>query len=191
MSAKITCNCGVPILLINKKSGDKIICNNCGASIIIGEHNKIIERQDKKESVQQEKEDSGFEKLEISQIVDAIHEEKKIAVQKLKRDKELHQNLSKNKNVSSYERKIPEIVKTGILSKKLKCIQCGELLKLDVKVCFNCGANPRTGKTYVPPPKKEKQQIKIPFGKIFLAIFLTLTVIAFFITVFVLLTKWK
>ena len=190
MPAQITCNCGISILLINKKTGDKVICSNCGSTITVGAHNHIIESADEKK--QHKKEESGFEKVEISQIVDAIHEEKKIAVQKHKRENKLHANVSGKKNTdSSQKRKVPEIVKTGLVSKKIKCLQCGELLELNAKVCFNCGANPRTGKTYVPPPEKKKEKIKIPFSKILLGLFLTGTVIIFFGTVIYLLFKYK
>jgi len=191
MSSKITCECGVPFLIMNNKVGDVVTCTHCGAEMTIGEHNKVKINNNSKQTNKQTNEDDGFEQVEISQIMDALHEEKKIALQKIKSQNELHRNSKKTSLNKNIKRQNAEIVRTGLLSKKIKCLQCGELSDLKVLVCFNCGANPRTGKTYVPLPKEKKYKKPLPIAKIFVALFLVCTVLAFFLAILLLLPKIK
>jgi hypothetical protein len=195
MPVKINCKCGVSYLVLDKKPGESIICKNCGSKNQISEHNKLkqleSEIEDSDSTICIEDNESGFEKVNLSKIVDELNEEKKIIRDKIKRETAISKgriNTSKKENVN---RNIAQVVKTGLFSKQLKCLSCGDLCKMDALVCVNCGCNPKTGRTYVAPPQKTKKPFSFPIGKIIMVTFGIIILIAFLILFLIFLPKIK
>ena len=195
MPVKVNCQCGVSCLVLEKNPGEYIICKNCGKKNPISEYSKLKQLEsemDDPDATVCLEDESGFEKINISKVVSELNEDKKVIRDKIKREAHLNKDDDSSNKPQLSKKLVPQIEKHG-RSKKLKCLACGELCKLDAKVCLSCGCNPKTGKTYVPPPteKSKNKSSSFPIGKFFAILFAAIILIILLIVFLIFLPTIK
>lgn len=186
MAIKFICKCGVPLIAFTKQPGETITCNNCGKELTIPEQSMEITGVIANRALT---ESSSFSAQPIgetdvtqpispiakmpdtnhgvssSEIAGNINPQQTNSKPKL----QVKKNFSETSNFTAKPAPPPidgdlPPTKAEMQTKDIsECPNCGVISKSGAVICIECGTNLQTGKSYMPPPVKNRKSAYMNF----------------------------